>query len=130
MRSGGIPPLGRSSLSDATHALGSVAISPTGKRLSVHGSVISIYLQEPSPQRITGPQICSTMASEEIKEAQHQTHAAEDDAAPSRALSRSLQGRHMQMIAIGGSIGAGLFVGTGGALRTGGPGSLVSPNAF
>jgi amino acid transporter len=40
-------------------------------------------------------------------------------------LKRSLQGRHMQMIAIGGSIGAGLFVGTGSALSTGGPGALL-----
>ncbi|GME33919.1 Amino acid permease [Neofusicoccum parvum] len=47
------------------------------------------------------------------------------ETAPARELSRQLQGRHMQMIAIGGSIGAGLFVGTGGALRTGGPGSLL-----
>ncbi|KAL8999937.1 MAG: hypothetical protein Q9169_001343 [Polycauliona sp. 2 TL-2023] len=42
-----------------------------------------------------------------------------------RELSRALKGRHMQMIAIGGSIGAGLFVGSGGALYTGGPGSLL-----
>ncbi|KAL8741330.1 MAG: hypothetical protein Q9190_006053 [Brigantiaea leucoxantha] len=42
-----------------------------------------------------------------------------------QSLSRSLQGRHMQMIAIGGSIGAGLFVGSGSALHNGGPASLV-----
>lgn len=40
-------------------------------------------------------------------------------------LARDLKGRHMQMIAIGGSIGAGLFVGSGSALSKGGPASLV-----
>ncbi|KAF2810285.1 amino acid permease [Mytilinidion resinicola] len=40
-------------------------------------------------------------------------------------LSRSLKGRHLQMIAIGGSIGTGLFVGSGSALAHGGPASVV-----
>lgn len=40
-------------------------------------------------------------------------------------LNKTLKARHLNMIAIGGSIGAGLFVGSGGALRTGGPASLL-----
>ncbi len=40
-------------------------------------------------------------------------------------LNKTLSGRHLSMIAIGGSIGAGLFVGSGRALRNGGPASLL-----
>lgn len=40
-------------------------------------------------------------------------------------LVRRLKGRHLQMIAIGGSIGTGLFIGTGRALATGGPASIL-----
>lgn len=40
-------------------------------------------------------------------------------------LKRSLSARQVQMIAIGGTIGTGLFLGTGKSLATGGPASLL-----
>ncbi|OAX81046.1 hypothetical protein ACJ72_04611 [Emergomyces africanus] len=40
-------------------------------------------------------------------------------------LNQTLKGRHLHMIAIGGSIGAGLFVGSGGSLRAGGPATVL-----
>jgi AAT family amino acid transporter len=40
-------------------------------------------------------------------------------------LARKLTARQVQMIAIGGTIGTGLFLGTGKSLHTGGPGSML-----
>lgn len=40
-------------------------------------------------------------------------------------LSRKLSARQVQMIAIGGTIGTGLFLGTGKSLATGGPASML-----
>lgn len=40
-------------------------------------------------------------------------------------LARKLSARQVQMIAIGGTIGTGLFLGTGKSLATGGPGSIL-----
>lgn len=40
-------------------------------------------------------------------------------------LNKTMKSRHLNMIAIGGSIGAGLFVGSGSALSRGGPASLL-----
>ncbi|KAL2414846.1 General amino-acid permease GAP2 [Exophiala dermatitidis] len=49
----------------------------------------------------------------------------EDQSPAQPALAMKLKSRHLQMIAIGGSIGTGLFVGSGSALATGGPASLI-----
>ena len=40
-------------------------------------------------------------------------------------LARNLSARQVQMIAIGGTIGTGLFLGTGKTLETGGPASML-----
>jgi GABA permease len=53
-------------------------------------------------------------------------HSAEEDPDSSAGLKRTLRSRHMQVIALGGVIGAGLFVGSGVVIRSAGPGAIVS----
>jgi len=48
------------------------------------------------------------------------------DQSPPGALRAGLKNRHLSMIAIGGVIGAGLFVGSGAGIAKAGPGILIS----
>lgn len=54
-----------------------------------------------------------------------QEHADPEHANDSPMLQQQMKTRHLNMIAVGGSIGTGLFIGSGKALRTGGPAALV-----
>ncbi|WP_203623175.1 amino acid permease [Lacticaseibacillus sp. 866-1] len=47
-------------------------------------------------------------------------------AKPEQELSRSLKGRHVQLIAIGGTIGTGLFLGAGQSIHVAGPSILLA----
>lgn len=47
------------------------------------------------------------------------------DEKPEKTLKRGMKMRHIQLIALGGAIGTGLFVGSGAALALTGPGALL-----
>ncbi|MDX3689709.1 amino acid permease [Streptomyces europaeiscabiei] len=55
-----------------------------------------------------------------------QTDTSDSSSPPSPGLHAGLKNRHLSMIAIGGVIGAGLFVGSSSGIRTAGPGILLS----
>lgn len=44
---------------------------------------------------------------------------------PDSGVKRGLKNRHLSMLALAGIIGPGLLVGSGGALNSGGPASLI-----
>ena len=52
--------------------------------------------------------------------------ASQPTSSPSSGLQAGLKNRHLSMIAIGGVIGAGLFVGSSSGIQTAGPGILLS----
>lgn len=78
-----------------------------------------------APSYEVGPETKEPIYDIESKPSNPVYPAAEHTQTGNTELKRALKGRHMQMIAIGGSIGAGLFVGSGGALYKGGPASLI-----
>jgi len=116
--------------SGSSRDLGTVEENPTG---FVRGFFDSF---RPAPNWQPGKPVAS-------KEATGTALSLEDavPGPPAPPLCRKLKGRHLQMIAIGGSIGkcyrllarnaanisagTGLFVSSGGALAVGGPGALL-----
>ncbi|KAJ5239047.1 hypothetical protein N7468_003666 [Penicillium chermesinum] len=68
------------------------------------------------------------MASPDTEKQPHAEDRGDFQATPlvnADKLARRLSGRQVQMIAIGGTIGTGLFLGTGESLATGGPASML-----
>lgn len=70
------------------------------------------------------PQRSLTGNNEQDRSKHYNMEAAMEETAES-PLAKTLTSRHLQMIAIGGSIGTGLFIGSGSSLATGGPASLI-----
>ncbi|KAJ5183191.1 hypothetical protein N7492_000807 [Penicillium capsulatum] len=57
----------------------------------------------------------------------YEKYGASRESNPLPELKRKLKSRHLQMIAIGGTIGTGLFIGSGTAIASGGPvGALIA----
>ncbi len=68
-------------------------------------------------------------STSEIEKDSHENNGLEstqgDRPVVADRLARKLSSRQVQMIAIGGTIGTGLFLGTGKSLATGGPASML-----
>lgn len=62
-----------------------------------------------------------------VADSEQSTQVEDSEDAPRKrsSLHRGLSARQVQMIAIGGTIGTGLFLGTGRSLAQGGPASMI-----
>ncbi|RAL02023.1 putative arginine transporter [Aspergillus ibericus CBS 121593] len=72
-------------------------------------------------------QVQSMSPSTDLNDIDCEKHGASRESNPMPDLKRKLKSRHLQMIAIGGTIGTGLFIGSGTAVAEGGPvGALIA----
>jgi len=82
---------------------------------------------ERSTARVINHTVAASKDIEENTAGQHPEDLSHHGLHPIIAdrLARKLSARQVQMIAIGGTIGTGLFLGTGKSLATGGPASML-----
>ncbi|GIN92648.1 gamma-aminobutyrate permease [Siminovitchia terrae] len=66
----------------------------------------------------------SNNAAQQTYIAENETRSV-DAAQPAQELKRNLKSRHLTMIALGGTIGTGLFLASGTAIHTAGPGGAL-----
>ncbi|KAL5355448.1 putative arginine transporter [Aspergillus floccosus] len=72
-------------------------------------------------------QVDVTNRSPNLSDADCEKHGASRESNPMPDLKRKLKSRHLQMIAIGGTIGTGLFISSGTAIANAGPvGALIA----
>ncbi|KAE8375891.1 amino acid permease/ SLC12A domain-containing protein [Aspergillus bertholletiae] len=72
-------------------------------------------------------EVHATDPSSDLKDLDCEKHGATRESNPVPDLKRQLKSRHLQMIAIGGTIGTGLFISSGTAISTAGPvGALIA----
>ncbi|KAL5353608.1 histidine permease [Pseudogymnoascus australis] len=88
------------------------------RHLSLSQRFVDSFKRDPN-RRSTNPDINSTGRNGALD-----PHMAVL-ATANTSLARKLKGRHLQMIAIGGSVGTGLFVASGRMLHEGGPASVL-----
>lgn len=50
--------------------------------------------------------------------------------APNQGLERKLSSRHLQFVAIGGTVGTGVFIASGGSIATAGPAGALLAYVF
>lgn len=115
--SGKFPGTNTSPRSSNLGAIESFALDDTGNKRPVHQRMWDSFKRDPN-QRITKKGVVGANGKVFNEEG-----AAENTA--NSPLQRKLKGRHLQMIAMGGSIGTGLFVASGKALSQGGPAALL-----
>ncbi|CAF0859268.1 unnamed protein product [Adineta steineri] len=99
---------------DDTHS--EVAIATTTKQGNgLCQRIIDSFKRPPASEN-------TSIEMDDLEQGKNQNNGNEKD---TNDLHRTLKSRHLQMIAIGGSIGTGLFIGSGSALASGGPAALV-----